>query len=145
MRISDWSSDVCSSDLPNPGVHFIKALLTSTAVVALAEVGDKTQLLAIVLATRFKRPWPIIGGIFAATIANHFLAALLGAEVSSFLDGRWFRYVVAVSFIAMAVWTLIHENLAHIADTPPRFVAFLTPNLDWKSGVRGRRGTVCVD
>src|SRR3546814_3485912 len=75
----------------------MEALLTSTVVVALAEVGDKTQLLAIVLATRFKRPWPIIGGIFAATIANHFLAALVGAEMSSFLDGRWFRYVVARS------------------------------------------------
>src|SRR3546814_206842 len=108
---------------------FMEALLTSTVVVALAEVGDKTQLLAIVLATRFKRPWPIIGGIFAATIANHFLAALVGAEMSSFLDGRWFRYVIAVSFIAMAVWTLIPDKLHDIKDKPPRFGAFLTTTI----------------
>src|SRR3546814_2542475 len=101
-------------------------LFPYTTLFRSAEVGDKTQLLAIVLATRFKRPWPIIGGIFAATIANHFLAALLGAEVSSFLDGRWFRYVVAVSFIAMTVWTLIPDKLDDIEDKPPRFGAFLT-------------------
>src|SRR3546814_20307880 len=87
------------------------ARLTSTVVVACAERVVKTQLLAIVLATRCKRPWPIIGGIFAATIANHFLAALVGAAMSSFLDGRWFLYVIAVSFIAMAVWTLIPDKL----------------------------------
>lgn len=67
----------------------MEALLTSTAVVTLAEIGDKTQLLAIVLATRFKKPLPIIGGIFAATVANHFLAALVGSEVASILDGQW--------------------------------------------------------
>src|SRR3546814_20068977 len=83
MRISDWSSDVCSSDLPGggfdvywnrkppgPGV-IMEALLTSTAVVALAEIGDKTQLLAILLAARFNRPMPIIFGILVATHANH--------------------------------------------------------------------------
>src|SRR3546814_11342989 len=101
---------VLPASRPNPGVHFIKALLTSTAVVALAEVGDKTQLPAIVLATRFKRPWPIIGGIFAATIANHFLAALLGAAVSSFLAGRSFRYLVPVLFPPMADCTLLPDN-----------------------------------
>src|SRR3546814_3072940 len=105
---------------------FMEALLTSTVVVALAEVGDKTQLLAIVLATRFTRPWPIIGGIFAATIANHILAALVGAEMSSFLDGSWFRYVIAASFIAMAVGTLIPDTLRDIKDKPTRIGAFLT-------------------
>ncbi len=104
----------------------MEALLTSTAVVALAEIGDKTQLLAIVLATRFKRPWPIIGGIFAATVANHFLAALVGSEVASFLDGQWFRYVIAVSFIAMAIWTLVPDKLDEVEDKPPRFGAFVT-------------------
>src|SRR3546814_17249388 len=106
---------------------FMEALLTSTVVVALAEVGDKTQLLAIVLATRFKRPWPIIGGIFAATIANHFLAAPVGAEMSSFLAGPWFRYVFAASFIAMAVSQLLPETLHDINDKPPHFAAFLPP------------------
>jgi putative Ca2+/H+ antiporter (TMEM165/GDT1 family) len=110
-----------------PGPEIImQALLTSTAVVALAEIGDKTQLLAIVLATRFKRPWAIIAGIFGATIANHFLAALVGAEAASFLQGQWFRYLVAVSFIAMAIWTLIPDKLDDVDDSPPRFGAFLT-------------------
>jgi putative Ca2+/H+ antiporter (TMEM165/GDT1 family) len=104
----------------------LEALLTSTAVVALAEIGDKTQLLAIVLATRFKRPWPIIAGIFVATIANHFLAALVGVEVSNLLEGIWFRYVIAASFIAMALWTLIPDKLDDVAESPGRFGAFLT-------------------
>ena len=104
----------------------MQALITSTAVVALAEIGDKTQLLAIVLATRFKRPWPIVAGIVGATIANHFLAALAGAEAASFLEGSWFRYLVAASFIAMAIWTLIPDKLDEVADKPPRFGAFIT-------------------
>ncbi|MFK4870712.1 TMEM165/GDT1 family protein [Novosphingobium sp. ZW T3_23] len=95
----------------------MEALLTSTAVVALAEIGDKTQLLAIVLATRFKRPWPIVAGIFVATLANHFLAALVGEQAAAILDGQWFRYLVAISFIAMAAWTLIPDKLDE-DDTP---------------------------
>jgi putative Ca2+/H+ antiporter (TMEM165/GDT1 family) len=94
--------------------------------VALAEMGDKTQLLAIVLATRFRAPWPIILGIFVATIANHFLAALVGSQVASLLDGPWFRYAVAASFIAMAVWTLIPDKLDDEEEKPARFGAFLT-------------------
>ena len=77
---------------PGPG-DFLEALLTSTAV-ALAEIGDKTQLLAILLATRFKKPIPIICGI-RRPIANHFLAALVGAEVAGLLDSIWFRYAIA--------------------------------------------------
>jgi putative Ca2+/H+ antiporter (TMEM165/GDT1 family) len=102
------------------------ALLTSTAVVALAEIGDKTQLLAIVLATRFKRPVPIILGILAATLANHFLAALVGASVSSLLEGNWFHYIIAASFIAMGIWTLIPDKLDEVEDKPARFGAFVT-------------------
>ena len=106
----------------------MQALLTSTAVVALAEIGDKTQLLAILLATRFKRPWPIIAGIFAATIVNHFFAALIGSEVAAFLDGKWFRYAVAVSFLAMAAWTLVPDKLDddEEAAKPARFGVFVT-------------------
>ncbi|MGF7148034.1 putative Ca2+/H+ antiporter (TMEM165/GDT1 family) [Sphingomonas zeicaulis] len=88
----------------------MEALLTSMLVVALAEIGDKTQLLAILLATRFKRPWPIIAGILAATLANHALAALVGSEVAALIDARWFRYAVAISFIVMAVWTLVPDS-----------------------------------
>lgn len=107
----------------------MEAFLTSTAIVALAEIGDKTQLLAIVLATRFKRPWPVIAGIFAATIANHFLAALVGSEVASILDGQWFRYLIAASFIAMAIWTLIPDKLDEVKDKPARFGAFVTTTI----------------
>ncbi|WP_370275359.1 TMEM165/GDT1 family protein, partial [Hyphomonas atlantica] len=67
----------------------MEALLTSTLVVALAEIGDKTQLLAILLAVQFRKPLAIIAGIFAATIANHFLAALIGSQAAAFLEGDW--------------------------------------------------------
>ncbi|MFN5759488.1 MAG: TMEM165/GDT1 family protein [Sphingomonadaceae bacterium] len=104
----------------------MEALFTSTAVVALAEIGDKTQLLAIVLATRFHKPLPIILGIFVATLANHFLAALLGSQVAAILDGQWFRYMIALSFIAMAGWTLIPDKMDENEAKPSRFGAFLT-------------------
>ena len=89
----------------------LEALLSSTAVVALAEIGDKTMLLAIVLAARLRAPWPIVGGILMATIANHTLAALLGSEVAGLLKATWFRIAVALGFIAMAAWTLVPDTL----------------------------------
>ncbi len=85
-------------------------LLLSALVVAVAEIGDKTQFLAIVLATRFKRPLPIILGIAAATISNHLLAATGGYFLADFLKGAWFRYAVAFSFVAVAGWTLIPDS-----------------------------------
>jgi len=88
----------------------MQAFLVSTFVVALAEIGDKTQLLAILLATRFRRPWPIIAGILAATLANHALAATVGYLVSDVLRGLWFKVVVGLSFVAMAVWALIPDK-----------------------------------
>lgn len=102
------------------------ALFTSTAIVALAEIGDKTQLLAILLATRFRAPLPIVLGILVATMANHFLAALLGASVASLLDGDWFRYLIAASFVAMGLWTLIPDKLDEMEHKPARFGAFIT-------------------
>ena len=87
------------------------ALFTSTALVALAEMGDKTQLLAMLLATRFRKPVPIIFGILFATMANHFLAALIGHSIAGVLTQPWFRYAVAASFIAMAAWTLIPDKI----------------------------------
>lgn len=104
----------------------MEAFLTSTAVVALAEIGDKTQLLAIVLATRFKRPAPIILGILVATLANHFLAALIGAQAAYLLDGQWFRYAIAASFILMAGWTLIPDKFEEEEAKPARFGVFVT-------------------
>lgn len=90
----------------------MEAMLTSTAVVALAEIGDKTQLLAIVLAARYRRPLPIVLGILCATLANHALAALVGQQAAAWLEGGWFRIAVAISFIAMAGWTLVPDTFA---------------------------------
>ena len=106
--------------------EFLTALLTSTGVVALAEIGDKTQLLAIVLAARFRQPWAIIAGILVATLANHALAAWAGSALAGWLDGPWFRYAVAASFIAMAAWTLVPDTLDDVDAGPAKHGAFLT-------------------
>ncbi len=89
----------------------IEATLASTAVVALAEIGDKTMLLAIVLAARLRAPWQIVAGIFAATVANHAIAAFVGREVAGLLQAPWFRTAVALGFVAMAIWTLVPDKL----------------------------------
>lgn len=105
----------------------IEALIASIAVVALAEIGDKTMLLAIVLAARLRAPGQILAGIFAATIANHTLAALVGREVAGLVDAPWFRVAVALGFIAMAVWTLAPDKLdADEENFTQRGSAFLT-------------------
>ncbi len=104
----------------------MEAFLTSATVVALAEIGDKTMLLAIVLAARFRRPWPVVWGILFATLANHFLAALLGATIAGVLDGVWFRYAVAAGFVAMGLWTLIPDKLDEDEEPKGRGGAFLT-------------------
>ena len=102
-------------------------ILASTLLVAFAEIGDKTMLLAIILAARFRAPWPIIAGIFAATIVNHALAAWAGAAISGLLDGFWFRVAVAAGFLAMAVWILIPDSIDEDeADKPARHGVFLT-------------------
>ena len=105
----------------------MEAVLTSTAVVALAEIGDKTMLLAIVLAARFGKPLPIVMGILVATLANHGIAAFLGQTVASLLEGPWFRYAVGAGFVAMAIWTLVPDKLDESEEPKaPRFGAFLT-------------------
>jgi Ca2+/H+ antiporter, TMEM165/GDT1 family len=104
----------------------MEAFLTSSAVVAFAEIGDKTMLLAIVLAARFRKPLPIILGILFATLANHALAALVGITAASILEGPWFRYAVAAGFIAMAAWTLVPDKLEEEQANEARFGAFLT-------------------
>lgn len=103
-------------------------LLASTALVALAEMGDKTQLLAILLATRLRRPLPIIAGIVVATLANHFLAALFGHWVAGVLQAPWFRIAIALGFIAMAAWTLVPDRMDEdeTPRTPSGAGAFLT-------------------
>jgi putative Ca2+/H+ antiporter (TMEM165/GDT1 family) len=90
---------------------FMESLLISTGVVALAEIGDKTQLLAFILAARFKKPLPIILGIFCATVVNHGLAGALGAWITSAITPETMRWVLGASFIAMAIWTLIPDKI----------------------------------
>ena len=104
----------------------MEAFLTSLTVVAIAEIGDRTQLLALVLASQFRRPAPIIAGIFVATLANHAVAALAGAWVGDLLSPALLRWVLGLSFIAMAVWTLVPDKLGGEAAAMPRHGAFLT-------------------
>ena len=89
----------------------MESLLTSTGVVALAEMGDKTQLLAFILAARFKKPVPIILGILVATLVNHGLAGALGAWITTAIDPIVLRWVLAASFLGMAIWTLIPDSI----------------------------------
>ena len=89
----------------------MEAFLISTGIVALAEIGDKTQLLSLVLAARFRKPWPIVLGIFVATLANHALAGAVGSWVTTFLGPDVLRWVLGASFIAMALWMLIPDKL----------------------------------
>jgi putative Ca2+/H+ antiporter (TMEM165/GDT1 family) len=88
----------------------VEALLVSTGVVALGEMGDKTQLLALLLAAKFQRPIPIILGIFTATLANHTLAGALGAWIAAQLGAQIMRWVVGLGFIGMAGWVLIPDK-----------------------------------
>lgn len=89
----------------------MEALFISTGVVALAEVGDKTQLLAFILAARFKKPIPIIAGILCATIVNHGLAGALGAWITSSVSPEVLRWVLGASFVGMAIWTMIPDKI----------------------------------
>ena len=89
----------------------MEAFLVSTGLVALAEIGDKTQLLAFILAARFKKPLPIILGILAATVINHGLAGALGAWITSAISPEVLRWVLGASFIGMAIWTMIPDKI----------------------------------
>ena len=89
----------------------LQALLVSTGTVTLAEIGDKTQLLALLLAARYRKPWPIALGILAATLVNHAISAWLGAELTDWLSPEVLRWVVAASFLAVALWTLKPDTL----------------------------------
>jgi Ca2+/H+ antiporter, TMEM165/GDT1 family len=104
----------------------LEALLVSTGVVALAEIGDKTQLLALVLAAKYRKPVPIILGILAATLVNHALAGAAGAWLSAAIGPTAMRWILGLSFIAMAIWTLIPDRYEESKETQgaPRFGIF---------------------
>lgn len=98
----------------------------STLLVALAEMGDRTQLLAIMLASRYRKPVPILLGIFVATLANHSLAALFGFYVASLLAAQWFKLAIAFSFVAMAAWALIPDKADEEKEDTLKLGVFLT-------------------
>ena len=103
------------------------AFLISTGIVALAEMGDKTQLLSLVLAARFRKPWPIVWGILVATLANHALAGGLGTWVTQLMGPAVLRWVLGVSFLAMAAWMLVPDALDdEDAAVTPKFGVFGT-------------------
>ncbi|MCK9987717.1 MAG: Ca2+/H+ antiporter, TMEM165/GDT1 family [Azoarcus sp.] len=104
----------------------LEAFSVSTGIVALAEIGDKTQLLAFMLAARFRKPWPIIAGILVATIANHAFAGAVGTWVTTVLGPDVLRWVLGLSFIAMAVWMMIPDKLDEDEITVPKFGVFAT-------------------
>ena len=95
---------------PDPNGRSVEAFLISTMVVGLAEIGDKTQILSLILATRFLRPLPIIFGIFFATLANHAAAGLAGRYFGSLVSGAWLRLVLGVSFLSVAIWALFPDS-----------------------------------
>jgi putative Ca2+/H+ antiporter (TMEM165/GDT1 family) len=107
----------------------MNAFLVSVGVVALAEIGDKTQLLALALAARYRRPWPIIAGIFVATLANHFLAAASGTWIARSVGPDVMRWALGGSFIAMAIWMLVPDKLEDSAARPMRFGVFGTTTI----------------
>lgn len=105
----------------------MEAFLVSSGIVALAEMGDKTQLLTLVLAARFRKPWPIVLGIFVATLANHAMAGAVGAWVTTLLSPQTLRWILAASFFALALWMLIPDKLDDDeAQGAPRFGVFGT-------------------
>lgn len=99
----------------------MEAFLVSTGIVALAEIGDKTQLLSLLLSARFRRPWPIILGILVATLANHALAGAVGAWVTTLMGPHALRWTLGLSFIAMAAWMLVPDKLDQSGAAPQRF------------------------
>ena len=104
----------------------MEAFFISTGIVALGEIGDKTQLLAMLLAARFRRPLPIILGILVATLANHALAGLVGDTVARWLGPDLLRWVIGLSFIAMAVWMLVPDEIDEVEGGHARFGVFGT-------------------
>jgi Ca2+/H+ antiporter, TMEM165/GDT1 family len=104
----------------------VEAFLISTGVVALAEIGDKTQLLALVLSAKYRRPVPIVLGILVATLANHALAGVVGAWLATVVGPTAMRWILGLSFIAMALWTLVPDKYEDEKMSDPRFGVFGT-------------------
>jgi putative Ca2+/H+ antiporter (TMEM165/GDT1 family) len=104
----------------------MNAFLVSTGIVALAEVGDKTQLLSFILAAKFRKPWPIMIGILLATLANHSFAGAIGSWITTLVEPDTLRWILGLSFIAMAAWTLIPDTFDEKDAGAARFGVFGT-------------------
>lgn len=128
-------------NFPRPEEHVVSVLAVSITSVALAEIGDKTQLLSLLLASRYRKPIPIILAIFFATIANHALAAWLGVVVADYLTPEVLKWVLVVSFVVMAGWILIPDKLdddEEISNRGPfvaSFIAFFIAEIGDKTQV----------
>ena len=116
-----WSSVNCPA-----WERTLEAFLVSTGIVALAEIGDKTQLLAFILAAKFRKPVPIVLGILVATLANHGFAGALGSWITSLLEPQTLRWILGISFIAMAIWTLVPDKFDENDAKLARFGVFGT-------------------
>jgi putative Ca2+/H+ antiporter (TMEM165/GDT1 family) len=92
----------------------LESFAVSTGVVALGEMGDKTQLLSLLLAARYRRPWPIMSGILVATLLNHGAASALGTWITQWLDPTWMRWLLGGSFIAVAAWMLVPDEAGDV-------------------------------
>lgn len=111
------------------GTFPLAAAFVSTGTVALAEIGDKTQLLALLLAARFRKPWPIVAGILVATLLNHALAGWLGSLVAQWLRPEVLRWIVMASFLAVALWTLKPDKLDDDDNNLPARGAFIATTI----------------
>ncbi|HET7843082.1 MAG TPA: TMEM165/GDT1 family protein [Xanthomonadales bacterium] len=104
----------------------MQTFLVATGLVAVAEIGDKTQLLSLVLATRFRRPWPIVAGIAVATLLNHAAAAGVGAWITAHVAPDVLRWILGISFVAMAAWALVPDKLEDDPKQASRLGVFAT-------------------
>jgi putative Ca2+/H+ antiporter (TMEM165/GDT1 family) len=105
------------------------AFLISTGVVAIAEMGDKTQLLSLILAARFRRPLPIVAGIFVATVLNHFAAAWIGQQVAGLISADILRWIVGLGFLAIAAWALIPDTISEEESQVKPYGAFVATTI----------------
>jgi putative Ca2+/H+ antiporter (TMEM165/GDT1 family) len=122
-----WAEGPCQGlSPPDPDGTLVEAFFVSAMVVGLAEIGDKTQILSLMLAARFLRPLPIIFGILCATLANHAAAGLAGTFLGSLLTGEGMRWVLVASFLSVAIWALFPDRVAEGGRGSGRSGAFLT-------------------
>jgi len=105
------------------------AFLISTGVVAIAEMGDKTQLLSLILAARFRRPLPIVAGIFVATVLNHFAAAWIGQQVAGLISADILRWIVGLGFLAIAAWALVPDTISEEESQVKPYGAFVATTI----------------